>query len=395
MAGLDLTAYNYALQTQYPDSIESEVFEDNPFLAMVRKEKDFYGNAWAIELKYADSAGRSAVFSTAQNNVGAHKGARFTSSRVRDYAVSVVDRETLKASQSSEGAAAQALDMEMESLVNKARNSLGRAVWGSGSGSMGIVGSLNSTTITLATIDDVVHFEQGDVIALSATDGTGSVRTGTAPITGVNRNTGVLTVNTTLITGAAANDFISFAGDYAALMQGVQAWIPLADPTSTAFNGVDRTQDIVRLSGVRFDGTSMPKDEALVLASARLRREGGRPGHCFMNPMDTGDLQNILGSRVLYEEVEAAGIGFQAILVKVPGGVIKVFEDRNCPRGKGLLTDISSWELKTLGDLCEWVDEDGNKFLRRSTTDDFELRVATYGNLGNHRPGHSAWVSFS
>lgn len=398
MAGLDLTAYNYALETQYPNGIESEVYEDNPLLAMMAKEKDFYGSDAAIEVKYADNAGRSALFATAQANVGSHKGVRFSVQRRRDYAVGVVDRETLKASQRDPGAAAAALEMEMESLKNKARNSAGIAVWGTGSGSLGKVGAFNGTTVTLATVDDIVKFELGDVLQFSSTDGGGSLRASGASIavTGVDRDNGILTfASTASITSLGVGDYIFVAGDYDAKFQGVQAWVPLTTPTSTTFNGVDRTKDTVRLGGIRYDGTSMPKDEALVNAAARARREGAKISHGFMNPMDSADLQNILGTRVAYEEVEAGGIGFTALVLKTPGGVIRLFDDRNCPRGKALLADMSTWAIKTLGDLCEWVDEDGNKFLRRASTDDFELRVATYGNVVCKRPGHNVIVSLS
>jgi hypothetical protein len=399
MAGLDLTSYDYALEQGYPDGIESEVYESNPLFAMMPKDYTFGGKLANVEVKYADSAGRSSVLATAITNFAAHKGVQFQVTRKKDYAYSVVDRETLLASQTDPGAAADALEMEMESLINKARNAAGVAVWGSGSGSIGKVASFTSTAITLATVDDVSKFEVGDVLAASATDGGGTLRNSgaTTTVTAIDRDTGVLTCDTTLIAALANSDFLFPAGDYDARFSGVQAWVPATAPSATTFYGVDRTKDKTRLGGIRYDGTSAPKNEALILGAARIRREGGQPTHGFMHPMDVADLVNILGSAVRYEMVQAVGatIGFQSIVIAIPGGSIRLFEDRNCPRSVAYLLDMSSWQFRSLGKPFQWVDEDGRKILRRATTDDYDMRVATYGNVICKRPGHNIRIALA
>ena len=37
-----------------------------------------------------------------------------------------------------------------------------------------------------------------------------------------------------------------------------------------------------RLGGIRFDGSSLPLEEAFIGAASRAAREGGKPDVCFM-----------------------------------------------------------------------------------------------------------------
>lgn len=399
MAGTDLTAMDYALKTLYPNGVEELVFKDEPFLALVPKDKNFVGRNQVIDVIYEDTQGRSANIANAQANYTSHKGIAFTITRAKDYAYGVLDRETMKATATDEGAVVNALTKEMQSATRVIRKSLGSALWGSGSGKLGQAaasGGISGSTITLSDPNDVVNFSVGQVLVLSTANGGGSVKSGTTTVKAVNRNTGVITtVNpvTTDIATAANSDYIFTQGDYDAKAKGLDAWIPASDPTSTAFFGVDRTVDILRLSGLRFDGSAMNPEEALIEAAARMAREEADPDYAFMNYLDVANLEKSLGSKKVYEDIEGPyGIGFRSIVVKGPKGDIRVVADRHATKGVCKLLTMNTWKLYSLGDVPEIVEEDGLRIRRIPGTDTFGFELAYYAQLGCDAPGRNAHV---
>ena len=79
------TNFAYALKTLYPQSrVLDEAYKDHALLAMVPKDKEFYGANMARAVRYANPQGRSATFSTAQTNVGNNKGVQFLLKTQRD-----------------------------------------------------------------------------------------------------------------------------------------------------------------------------------------------------------------------------------------------------------------------------------------------------------------------
>ena len=73
-------------------------------------------------------------------------------------------------------------------------------------------------------------------------------------------------------------------------------WIPATAPSAgDAFWGVDRSKDVTRMAGVRFDGSSESIEEALIDGAALVAREGGQPDYCFMNFTSYAALEKSLG----------------------------------------------------------------------------------------------------
>jgi hypothetical protein len=402
MAGLDLTAVDYAIKTLYPDGITKEVFEDNPLLATVKKNTKFVGRNRVIDVMYGDTQGRSASITKAQANYGAHSGVAFTITRAKDYAYAVYDRETMMAADGNEGAVAEMTAMEMESAVNVIKNSLAHAAWGNGGGSIGQVASFTGSTITLVDATQAVNFEVGKVIQVSSDDGSptspAGVRTGTLKVAGVNRDTGVITTTVAVTTGISAianSDYLFTDGDYAVKLKGVQAWLPATAPTTgDSFWGVDRSKDTQRLAGLRFDGSSYNPEEALIQAAARLGIYEGKPDYCFMNYLDFSNLETSLGSKKVYEDFvdDKTGIGFRGLVIKGPRGDIRAVQDRNCPKGVSFLLTMSSWTLHSLGEAPAIIENDGLKIRRIQGTDTFGTELAYYAQLACNAPGKNARV---
>lgn len=391
---LDLQSFAAALKQHYTsDRIENMVYADNPLLALLPKYEDFGGKNLPIPIIFGNPQGRSASFATAKANQTSSQLKDFVLTRNRDYSFASIDNETLEASKGNANAFMEAATVEIDGAMQAITRSLAIALFGTGSGSLGQSASAaTGTTLTLADPESVTNFEVGMELVFSTADGGGSVKSGSVTVNGVNRDTGVLTVDAlTAIdggSGVAQDDFIFVEGDYDSKIKGLRAWLPDAAPTSTPFFGVDRTEDVTRLGGIRFDGSALPIEEALIDAAARAAREGGRPDHAFMSYSKFAELEKALGSKVQYVDLRgAAEIGFRGMLIHGPRGPIKVVADQNCPNDRAFLLQMDVWKLYSLGKAPKILDSDGLKMLRQNDADGVEIRVGYYAQLGCRAPG--------
>lgn len=308
-----------------------------------------------------------------------------------------IDNETLEASKGNANAFVEAATSEIDSAIKSAVRSLAVALYRAKSGTIGKVGSFTATAITLADPESVTNFEVNMVLRASATDGGGTQRTGSAPITAVDRDNGVLTIDTTAILLLANGDFLVQTGDYNKKVSGLSSWLPASAPTSgDSFFSVDRSVDPTRLAGIRFDGSALPIEEALVKAATRVGREGGRPDMCFVSYSKFAELEVALGSKVQYIDLKVnPQIGFRGISINGPRGPIKVVADQNCPSDVAFMLQMDTWKLYSLGKAPRIQDSDGLKMLRESNADAVEVRVVYYAQLGCNAPGYNARVKLS
>ena len=391
---LNMTTFAAALKQHYTNErIENMVYKDNPFLAMVAKYEDFGGENLKLPIKYGIPQGRSATFSDAHANKTNTQLKAFLLTRQADYSLASIANETIEASKGNANAFMEAATVEIDGAIESATRSLAIALYGDGSGQIGVVGSLATTTasndtVTLATIDDITNFEVG----MQLNFGTATTN---KEIDTINRDTGVILLKAA--SGATATEAIFVDGDKDAKVSGLGAWLPSSAPASTdSFFGVNRSSDATRLGGIRFDGSSLPLEEALIGAASRVAREGGKPDVCFMNYSNFADLEKALGSKVSYVDVKASPeIGFRGILVHGPRGPIKVIPDQNCPKDVAFMLQMDVWKLYSLGKAPKILDSDGLKFLRDSSADSVEVRVGYYAQLGCRGPGYNVRIALA
>lgn len=392
----DITSLQPVLKTLYPTGVPLNlVYKDHPFYAMVNKMEQFGGEDMKIPLIYGNPQGRSATFATAQTNSTNAKTKAFNITRVSDYAIARITNEAIEASAMNAGAFIEGLKLEVDGAISQAGASDAQALFGNGSGVIGQLSAsttLASTTVLLRDPEQIVNFEVGQVVRLSAAAGGGAVESGSLTITAVNRSAGSFTVNaniSTAIPTATVNMYISIDGDYDLKLKGLSAWLPLTAPTSgDNFFGVDRSVDVTRLAGQRGDLSSLPIEEALIEASKLIAREGGKPDYVFMNYAEYSSLEKALGSKVQYVDLKGpADIGFRGILVhghKVP---MRVIPDQDIPSGEMFMLQMDTWKLCSLKQAVRILDLDGNKMLRLSNSDAVEIRVGGYKQLACHAPG--------
>jgi len=407
---LDMTSFDAALKDYYTDStVEDMTYTDRPMFALIPKMEEFYGRRLPIPLIYGNPQGRSATFTRAQTRgaLESSKVESFDITRVKNYSVATIDNETLEASKNDKGAFMEAATTEFDGAINNITNDIALDMYLAGWGDRGVIGSssFGVTTITLATIADIVNFEIGMELDLSASQAANTLRAyGSSGngliVTAINRDTGVLTfafnVNdaTNGIPTIAQGDFIFVRGDRQnsatptrLKLSGLEAWNPYAAPSATAFFGVDRTLDTIRLSGLRYDGSALPIEETLIEGAIRVGKHGGSIDTYFMPFEKFSDLEKSLGSKVQYVDLMAnANIGFRGIRVNGPKGEIKCVPDKNCPANRIRGLRLKAWKLYSLGKAVRVLDTDGLKMLRQSSADGVESRWGGYLQLGSNSP---------
>lgn len=407
---LDLTSFAFALKQHYTDArVREMVYKNNPLHALLPKMESFTGENMPTPLIYGNPQSRSATFSTAQAAAASSstKGVKFIITRNHDYAVATVDNETMEASQGNAGAFLTAAATEFDGAINSLTRSLAIAEYGDGSGTIGNVDAepaeAASTVITLDSAESVTNFEVGMTLNIWSAASGGSQRsidgsTTDMVIAAVDRDLGKLTITGAYTSSGtiAAGDFIFVKGDRGLKLKGLAAWLPTTAPDSTAFYGVDRSVDVTRLGGVRFNGSALPIEEALVQAVRRVEREGGVISHIFMNFRRWAELETALGSKVIYTTDAAQdmpSVGFRGIMIQGSKSPIKVIADQNCPDGYAYALQMDTWQLCSLGRAVRVIDSDGLPTLRQASADGIEARYVYYAALRCFAPGYNAVIT--
>jgi hypothetical protein len=415
MPNLNLAAISAVLEELYlkDNRIPDQIFRDNPLLGILPKSTDGGGKYRHVHLRHVRPQGRSASFASAQaNRVGSARVA-FQVPWKSNYQVASVDGDVLDDAQGNKTILIDHIKAEMDGALDNMRDDVAMAIFRNNGGARGRIGSLADTnsTITLTNPEDVAHFEVGMRIQFSANDGSATahaLRTGSAaddavPIVGVDRDGGRLFVtgNTTTVAGGEANDYIFALGDFKEKWTGLDSWVPATAPSSTAFHGVDRSVDPVRLAGVRYTGTGMPIEQALMAGAARVRRwkKGASINLGVLDPIRWNALEISLENRKKIEDVPGTGpaahLGYKAIMLATSTGEIPIIADPNCQPNTAWLLKKESWMIETTGDMVRLLDDDGLPFLRQGDADGYELRIKSRGNVWCDEPGANCRIALA
>jgi len=424
MAALELGAGNSTTRTVYnidgalkehykPQRIKEMTYKNNPLLALMPKYEKFGGENMPIPIILTGPQRRSADFSSGQGNSSTSEIRQFLLTRAKDYSFAQISHEAIRASASNTDAFVRYATMEIDGAIHSLKRSLAVAMYRDGTGSIGTVAGHNAagadpdgslTTIYVANAEDITNFEVGMKIEFYANSGgapSGSARgSTTATIAKVDRGgtQPFITFSATTHADIAVGDHLVQYGDKDAKMKGLDSWVPSSTPSATAHFGVDRTADPTRLGGVRFDGSALPIEEALIGGASEIAREGGAPDHIFMDFASYANLEKALGSKVQYDKVSSndADVGFDALVVNGPRGRMKVIPDHNCQPNVAWMLQLDTWCLNSLGAAPQILNaDDAGQMLRVYNADAYEVRVGFYGNVSCNAPGYNCRVTLA
>lgn len=310
------------LKELYPEDghfMQDLVYKKNPLLALIPKDESIDGMAGKyipVPTVFGAPQGRSATFSNAQGNQTAPYDVSFFVYRASNYQIVTITNELIESTRTNAGAFVDAVKLNMDTGFRNMSNDLALSLFGDGTGKRGVISSISTGVITLADPSTVVNFEVGMSLVAYSVSGTTYTQSTSAAIgyvIAVNRSAGTVTVSASAggAAGTPTNWSTSFPnlavqGDIAfgSLTQttqflkvtGLAGWLPTTAPSSgDSFWGVDRSQDVTRLAGVRFDGSSESIEEALIDAASLVAREGGQPDMAFMSFASYAALEKSLG----------------------------------------------------------------------------------------------------
>lgn len=410
------------------DYMKDLVYKKNPLLALIPKDESpsgFAGKYIPVPLVYGTPQGRSASFANAQSNQTAPALSSFFVYRVSNYQLVTITNELLEATKDDAGAFVDEAKLNMDTGFRNISNDIALGLFSDASGSRGLISAISTGVITLVDPNSVVNFEVGmTLVSFSVSGLTATISTGgnLGYVIAVNRSAGTVTVSATAggVAGTPTNwstsfPYLAVQGDVnfasgglgvgsgnAQKIAGLAAWLPVTAPSSgDSFWGVDRSADVTRLAGVRFNGASESIEEALIDASSLVAREGGQPDMCFMNFASYAALEKSLGAKVQYVDVkhDEADIAFAGIRIHAPYGPITVIPDRNCLLVSGspvaYLLSLENWKLRSLGRVPHILTYglEGLEGLRVGNADALEIRIGFYGNLICNAPGWNAVVT--
>jgi len=319
MTAASNTSFDALLRELWPQQdIYDELYDINEtFFGIVSKDTSFYEKIRHIAVGYGFTNGLSATFSSSKANKAPSVQAEWKVTPVTYYSLFSIQRQLLRRAQNKKAAILPALERESRMAIEGWKRMQGIYLFNkSGIGDLGQAassGGISTNVITLSSVSDVKHFEQGMTLDFSV-DNTGSagVRASTQPltITKVDREAGTLTTNvnvTTAIPTAANSDYIYRSGDYNAIVSGVYAWVPIAVAGATAFFGLDRTKDPQRLGGWRVTCTGLSPRAAAKKTAKVLKENGGKPNYYYLSPNDFLNLMQELESAGTLRNVKEPG----------------------------------------------------------------------------------------
>lgn len=376
MATIGLTEYANMFKILFPDGeVENAALHEMVWAKRVKKMDDFTGREMDWPLPFANGAGRSHVYATAQANASAPQYAGWKATRKRDYVVWEVDCETLNASRDDNGAFAAAQEYTAKQHLSEIGRSFSVGLYGRVGGGVGTiaVGGISGSTATLTFAHDARNFFKGQKIDVSATNDSAAAARGGGPLTvaSVSYSAGTVTFTAGIVATVAAavvGDTLIPNGDAGLAMSGLQEWIPITAPSATPFNNVDRTQDIERLSGFRVNNPNADPGENLITLGELVSI--GKPGPkqiILCNPIHYGGMLKSLSSKIVYQRQGSNDnqgkmlIGGTGVMVGLSSGVAEIVVDPDCPGGFGWLLDEDTWEFHSLNAVPHIAMEDGNK----------------------------------
>lgn len=401
---LSLSAYDAFLKEIYADGAPAELaMKDKPLLEYLPKNAGFSGDTYVVPVGIENPQGASSVLSTAITNAASSVQTKFVATaRNSLYQVAVLDAENMAASEGKAGAFAAARQREIDGMLDNIGKTIHQYCYRSGSGSLGqasnIVDGSGEAVITLANKSDVHNFSLGQTLEANDTDNATSVRAGAPQVIERSVSAGTITVDETVVATHSwgTTDFLFPIDNQDVVMTGLAGWLPLAEPSATAFFGVDRTDDVTRLAGHRVDNSSRSIYENMSELAMLIGEEGGNPDTCFMNPRAVHLLAQEVGAKVTRQEGGTQRLGFTGFMLETVGNKgIKVVQDWACPQNRAYMLQRNTWEIAHLKGLVHLVEDDGRIALRGSTTDTIEVRGRSWHELMCRAPAYNGVFSVS
>jgi hypothetical protein len=411
MPAISFAALVNLTKYQYPFGLESAAYMTSPLLGRMPKGK-LVGTAVSAKIKHSPGNKASSTFATIQNNFGASTVSEFlVSNHYYNYAVFQLETAAIARSEGNAAGVRSYVKTETDSALEDLGGQLAEALYGNGGGAIGQIASGGGTsTLTLTTLEDIIHFEVGQRVDVSIDDGTGGAGLvgDVEVITAIDRDLGTITQSGTWSgVNYAANRYLFREGNYGNQASGLESWNPHQDTSVAAtFRNVNRAVDRVRLAGNTYESSGDDGTYLRCFSNALSKTErsvkGARPTELFVNPYVFDRTVQEMNDRTEYVKMpgrsmgqaESVNFGYKAIKISVGDAECMMYKDIWCPRDVGRLLQLDTWEILAVpGGFPRMLEGGSGRTVEAA--DASEFRYAAYWDTLCRNPGKNCRIDLS
>jgi len=403
MANFNLTDASALFKIKYEKLSENVYNSANVLLGRVKKSYNFTGKQLSIAVPQSFSGGvGSGSLPTA--NAATYSDAQITAKKM--YAVVEIDRESIKAAMSDEGAFVRATKEVVKKGVESFMRNLSRSLFNDGSGKLGTseaVASSDPKAALLAADSDghiVVpiasmkesNFEERDLVDVIV-DASASTGAGTT-ISGVE----VIAVDPDNSTVTLSKDKVVLGNfeDGSGNLQSADIYMQNSkDKDPQGLKGIcDATSGTAYNISVKRRWKSKQKDAGASAISTDLLNEmmlgvekqcGKSPNLIICSYKQYEKILNLLEDQKRYEVKTRSGlksksgadISFSGIEFMSSSGPVGIFPERFVEDDRIYFLNDNHIHIYHRPDFG-WFDDDGTVFLRKSNSDAYEARYGGY-----------------
>ena len=405
---LSLSEVSALFKIKYEKLSENVYNSSNVLLGRVKKSYNFTGKRLSIAIPQSFAGGvGSGDLPTA--NTAIYGDAQIEAKKM--YAVVEIDRETIKASLSDEGAFVRATKEVVQKGVESFMRNLSRALFNDGTGKLGsslAVDASDAKASALAPDSDgnivvpiadmkEANFEERDLVDIetSASATSGAVTLSGKEIVAVDLdedNAGTPAHNPTIsIKGVSTTNFADGSGNLQAAdiyMQGSKDNDPeglkgVLDATSGQNYGIDVGR---RWKAVQKTSAGSISTDLLNEMMLKIKKTCGKSPNLIVTSFKQYEkILNLIDDKVQYKVETRAGLkgkngvplSFSGIQFMSIDGPVGIFPERFVEDDRLYLLNDAHIHIHHRPDFG-WFDDDGTVFLRKATSDAYEARYGGY-----------------
>lgn len=386
--GATLTTISDILKTQYIAPIGEVLNNKTPILQRIGKDyESVVGKDFQFPLHYGRNEGIGAraeggALPTAGNQ--AYKSA--TLPMRYQYGRFQLTGPSIKAARNSEGAFVKAIDSEMKGLTNDMVNSLGRQIFGDGSGILATCASASTVNITVDSTAKLRVGQRVDILVTSTGATTaGVVGTTVSSITSAT----VFVVADAPATAASIDNTYSVyaAGARNLEIMGLSGIVAETDPASGSLQGLAvATYPWWKATVQANSGTARAiSDTILQTALDTLEQNSNGTATALYTTYGVRRAyQALLTANKSYVNTQKLAGGYEAIAYNN----LPIIPDKNCAAKTIYVVDESELKFYRMSDNggedygLFWMDEGAGVMTKVSGYDAYEGVICLYTNLG-------------
>ena len=371
---MSLSEVSALFKIKYEKLSENVYNSSNVLLGRVKKSYNFTGKRLSIAIPQSFAGGvGSGALPTA--NTAIYGDAQIEAKKM--YAVVEIDRETIKASLSDEGAFVRATKEVVQKGVESFMRNLSRALFNDGSGKLGTCSGAPSvvsgnTVVTLSDFKEA-NLEERDLV---------NIDSGTAAIE-------ILEVDPDNSQVTLKGDVSATAVDTAILyMQGSKDNDPeglkgVLDATSGQNYGIDVGR---RWKAAQKTSAGAISTDTLNEMMLKVKKQCGKSPNLIVTSFKQYEkILNLIDDKVQYKVETRAGLkgkngvplSFSGIQFMSIDGPVGIFPERFVEDDRLYLLNDAHIHIHHRPDFG-WFDDDGTVFLRKSNSDAYEARYGGY-----------------